>query len=174
MGAVDFEEFLDRHLDGLVRYARLLAGSREDAEDLLADTLIEVYRRWATVSHLDFPLAYVRTALRHGATRQRLRWSARTVLSRSPDDLPDRAQADAADAVVLAHALDQALQRLRPRERAAVIMRYYLNLSYKEISDDLRVGEATARSVVARALKKLRQQLPETWGEELQWTTKLG
>lgn len=169
---MDFEEFLDRHLDGLARYARLLSGSKEDAEDLLADTLSAIYRRWATVSHLDFPLAYVRTALRHGATRQRRGWSARNVFPRSPDDLPERAQTDGAEVVVLAHALEQAMHKLRPRERAAVIMRYYLDLTYKQISDDLRVGEATARSVVARALKKLRQQLPETWGEELQWTTK--
>lgn len=169
---MEFEDFLDRHLDGLARYARLLAGSREDADDLLADTLIAVYRRWSTVAQMDSPLAYVRTALRHGATRQRKRWYARNVRPCSPDDLPDQADTDAADVVVLAWSLDQALLGLHSRDRAAVIMRYYLDFTYQQIADELRVSIATARSVVARALKKLRQQLPNTWGEELQWTLK--
>lgn len=55
--------------------------------------------------------------------------------------------------------LRDALGRLRPKQRAAVVLRYYADLSYDEIAVELSCRPATARSLVHRAVESLKQEL---------------
>lgn len=76
-----FEEFLHVELDGLGKYARLLCGDRQDAHDLVAETLIVAARRWSAIARLEHPTAYVRRMITNrridAARRSRLlKWTA--------------------------------------------------------------------------------------------------
>ena len=74
--------------------------------------------------------------------------------------MPDPVEREA-----LAGALEAAMARLKPEQRAAVTLRYEEGLSFADIGEVLGVPEATARSHVHRARKELARRLNETgWG----------
>ena len=57
---VDFEEFAADRLPSLTRYATMLAGSREVAEDVVQDALVKTHAKWKRISALDRPDLYVK------------------------------------------------------------------------------------------------------------------
>ncbi|MBM9469631.1 RNA polymerase sigma factor [Nakamurella leprariae] len=77
-----FEVFLDRYLDRLSGYARLLEGDRHDAEDLIAETLLKAQRIWSRIEVMEHPLAYVRAMVSSQHADRHRSWSPAT--SRSP------------------------------------------------------------------------------------------
>ncbi len=57
--AVDFEQWAREHAPRLLRFATLLTGRRELAEDLTQDALLVAYQRWASIGAMENPWAYV-------------------------------------------------------------------------------------------------------------------
>lgn len=157
----DFESFLRRHLPTLAGYARLLAGNRHDAEDLLAETLVEALRRWPRIRLMEHPLAYVRTMVTTRHIGRQRRWFRRTEVlvdtddqtRGDPDEAPFLAVADRAE-------LETLLQDLPPRQRAALVLRFYCDLPYTDVGRELGVTAAGARTAVFRALAALRPTRP--------------
>lgn len=90
-----FEDFLAAELDGLARFARVLTGDRQEAHDLLADTLEQGQRRWRQIAVLEYPAAYVRQMLINRFLSGRRRWSARMirVVEHVPETAVDGARA---------------------------------------------------------------------------------
>jgi RNA polymerase sigma factor (sigma-70 family) len=85
---------------------------------------------------------------------RRLEFRGRVFDNRLTSDLPGAS----ADRV----ALVTGIRRLAPKQRAALALRYWHGLSYAEIGAELGCSEATARSHVARALRRLRIDLQES------------
>jgi RNA polymerase sigma-70 factor (sigma-E family) len=151
----DFDEFVRSCSHRLYRTACLLAGGDlASAEDLTAEALARVYLAWPRVRTGD-AFGYARRVLvnlhidwwrRPGRQRE-------TVTDRIPEG-PDRTDVgiDAArrDSVV------RALGQLTHRERAVVVLRYYLDLSEQDIAAELNISVGTVKSTGARALRKLR------------------
>ncbi len=152
---MDFESFLTANYPTLAGYARLLAGNRHDAEDLLAETLLEAMRRWPRIGGMDHPTAYVRTMLTTRHIGRQRRWFRRTEIL--TDDGPAReSDEDAILPIVDRAEIETHLRTLPPRQRAAVVLRFYCDLPYAEVGRELGLSAGGARTVVFRALAALR------------------
>ena len=84
-------------------------------------------------------------------------WRRRRVDEYPTDQVPDSATADATDDSDLQDLMQRALDRLPRRMRAAVVLRYYDDMSEPEVAAALGVSVGTVKSTVARAVAKLRE-----------------
>ena len=149
------ERFLAERGGHLLRSAVLLTGSKEAGEDLVQAALERLLRRGPAV-HGD-PEAYLRRIIYHLAAdgwRRGGRWRARLALLRGDGEgvAPDRSvQVEQRDELV------RLLLRLPPGQRAAIVLRYWEDLSDAEAADVLGCSASTVRSSVARGLHRLRE-----------------
>lgn len=144
----DFVDFYNRQWGAMVELAYLSLGSRETAEDVVQDAFARLHLRWASVDH---PPAYLRTMvvngcrdLRRRVARYRLR-EPRLLSPTEVDDEPDE--------------LWDALGRLRPRQRAALVLRFYAGLQEAEIAEALGVRKGTVKSLLHRGIEELRKEI---------------
>jgi len=152
----EFAEFVAASWAPLYRTAFLLVGSRPQAEDLVQTALANTYASWHRVRELDAAHAYARTAVvRSAASWHRSRFRARELLTA---DVPETAYAADSSRLVL---LD-ALRSLPPRQRAAVVLRFYEDLSVAETAAVLGCSEGTVKSQTHVALRRLRLSLGDT------------
>lgn len=132
----------------MVRVAFLLVGSEGLAEELVQDTFLRVRHPIESVDH---PVAYLRRAVVN-ACRNHHRHQA--VERRGAVRL---AGAEAAEPE-LDHLAD-ALGRLPERQRAVLVLRYYLGCTEVEIADALGCRPGTVKSLASRGLAALREVL---------------
>jgi RNA polymerase sigma-70 factor (sigma-E family) len=149
-----FEEFMTSRWPGLVRLAFGLTGDRWLAEDLAQTALASAYASWWRVSRADDPDAYVRRILIN-ASKSRLRRRRVAEQPTAAGDVADPA-ADPAATVGERSALLAALSALPPRQRAAVVLRYWADLTDAQAAALLGCSASTVRSQAARALARLR------------------
>ena len=154
--AVDFADFLSEHLDALSRFAGVLAGDRPLAEDVLSDALIAAMNRWASIAAMEFPAAYVRRMITTTYLADRRRSGRRRTVVHPDPGLLGPVSAPVATTVEDRDALDRSLASLPRRQRAAVVLRFYLDWPDTDIAAALDCSPATVRSLVARALTALR------------------
>ena len=152
-----FEEFVREHATSLLKTSYLLTGDRGRAEDLLQDTLTRLYPRWSRVESAQNPVAYVRRSL----TNEFLNARRRRVLHIVDIDVSDHHEPlpDIGDAIATRDETILLLRILNDRQRAAVVMRYFDDLDDSEIATALDCREATVRSLVSRALIRMRAAL---------------
>ncbi len=151
-----FEEFLDRQLPELGRFAGSLAGDPYLAEDVLSDALVKVARHWRKVSAAENPVAYVRrivvtTYLSDRRAQQRCRTTPT-----SDTQLLDRPLTDTTDTVIARDEITWLIDQLPPQQKAAVVMRYVLDEPDDQIATALGCAPATVRSHLAHARTTLR------------------
>ncbi|WP_327005534.1 SigE family RNA polymerase sigma factor [Dactylosporangium sp. NBC_01737] len=149
----DFDEFAAAATQPLLRLGWLLTGDAEQAQDLAQNTLIRTYGAWHRVRH-DDALSYARRVMVNLHTD----WLRRRPWREQPRaDLPDTGAHDGGQGAVEDRAaLVAALQSLTRRERAAIVLRYYVDLSEQQTAQTLGVSVGTVKSVCSRALAKLR------------------
>ncbi len=158
-GAVHFDTYVQERSPALLRLAFLLTGDPHLAEDLVQSSLVKVMGRWEAVAAAGDPHAYVRTVvLRTALGWRRRRWNG----ERPSDPVPDRPDAtDAAGTVVARERLRRALLALPPRQRAAVVLRHYEDLSEADVARALHCSVGTVKSQTARGLDRLRTLLDD-------------
>jgi RNA polymerase sigma-70 factor (sigma-E family) len=150
------------HALSLVRLAVLLVGDRASAEDVVQDAFLGLYRRWDRLPDTSSPVAYLRASVLNGcrtALRGRSRWRLRaTALAEQPP-------AESAEARLLLSEEQQtvagALARLPHRQREALLLRYYLDLSEEEIAAAMGISRGTVKSSTSRALAAIGRMLKE-------------
>ena len=148
-----FDAFVASHSAVLLRAAWLLTGDRAAAEDLVQTAWSQVWPRWSSVAAMDFPLAYVRTALvRSFVSSRRRRWWRETAV----DAVPEAGKPDATDDLALRQVVAAALARLTARQRAVVVLRYFDDLDVTETAAALGCSTGTVKSQTAKALARLR------------------
>ncbi|MCW2600896.1 MAG: hypothetical protein JWM02_2725 [Frankiales bacterium] len=151
-----FSMFVRDHGGALLRTSRLLVRDTADAEDVLQTALLRLSRRWP-VQH---PQAYVRRTLvnltRDRDRRRHLVPEPTEVSGDRQSALPDLADAHASQA-----ALEQLLQVLPAKQRAAVVLRVIEGLSEAEAAAALRCAPGTVGANLSRGLSRLRSMLPE-------------
>lgn len=159
----DYTTYVRARWDALVRSAVLLGCSRAEAEDIVQTTLVRCYSGWAKVQSADVPDAYVcRTLVNCLAKSRRRRWSAEIPTKA----LPDRSVDDPADAVAQRASVLAALSALTDAQRAAVVLRYFADLSERQVADALGIPAGTVKSRLSRGLEKLGQHLGEADADE--------
>ncbi|MFI0269193.1 SigE family RNA polymerase sigma factor [Streptomyces luteogriseus] len=154
-----FDEFAAARWSTLLHVARLLTGGdRQRAEDLVQEALVKLWFAWPKIAD-QAPEAYVRTVLvRLAARSARRRWWG----ERPVEQLPDRAgPVDVSSAVAERSRLEGALAQLSPKQRAAVVLRYYEDLPEAQVAQALGCPVGTARSHASRGIARLRQILSD-------------
>lgn len=143
----------------LLRTAMLLTGDHHRAEDLVQEALTKVAVRWRRLRDGN-PDAYARQVI----VRANISWwrkHRREVVA----DPPDRGSVRVAEPGVYRRmALDRALARLTPGQRATVVLRYYADLGERETAEALGVSVGTVKSQTHVALRRLREVAPELVG----------
>ncbi|UYM06777.1 SigE family RNA polymerase sigma factor [Solicola gregarius] len=162
----EFDAFVLGAWPRLFRTAYALSGNRHDAEDMLQNAFARAYANWRRVRRADSPEAYVhRIVANETVTAWRRRWRQ---VERSTEAPPDTASPGHAEAVSERTAIWEAIRALPPRQRAVVVLRYYEDLSEKDIAAVLGIAPGTVKSQASHAMKTLRSQLrpvPATDGE---------
>jgi RNA polymerase sigma-70 factor (sigma-E family) len=155
-----FDEFAAAAAQPLLRLGWLLSGNADQAQDLAQTALIRTFGAWQRVRR-DDALAYARRVLvnLHTDWLRRRPWREQTSNSLPEHASPDRPH----DTVDDRASLVAALQRLTRKERATVVLRYYVDLSEEETARILGVSVGTVKSVSSRALVKLRTLLARTY-----------
>ena len=152
-----FDEYAATAWPWLYRCAYLLAGNHADAEDLAQQTLLQAYRSWARVREADEPRAYLRRMLTNlYVSQKRPKGRRLEVLTDVPVEPRhpggQGGQGGPEDRMVLW----PRVASLPPRQRAVIVLRYYEQLSEREIADVLGCSTGTVKSTAHRALASLR------------------
>jgi RNA polymerase sigma-70 factor (sigma-E family) len=150
---VEFQEFVVSRGRSLLHSAYLLTGNLADAEDLVQSALAKTYQAWDRIEDRNALDGYVRRAM----VNTHISWWRRRKLDEYPtDDLPDQPVDDATVNSETNDALRRAIDRLPQRMRAAVVLRFFEDMTEAEVADVLGVSQGTVKSTVSRAVAKLR------------------
>ena len=158
-----FDDWARRSGPALLRFAQLVTGSSADAADAVQDALVAVYPRWRRLSGDDVQDAYAKRVIVNRTISWWRRSGRREQLTDAPEG--DAVQPDHATALSDSAAARALLSSLPGRQRAAVMLRFYDDMSFLQIAELLGCREATARSYVHRALSTLRERLGPTTTE---------
>jgi RNA polymerase sigma-70 factor (sigma-E family) len=156
MNRHDFDRFVADSTDGLLRTAYLIVWDLPEAEDLVQETLFKVARRWPKVSRMEHPAAYARRILVNLALDGSLKRSRRRAelnAARPSHPAVPAAPLDTHDE------LHAALVALPPRQRAVLVLRYFLDLPEAEVAVALQCSLGTVKSTASRGLARLEQTL---------------
>jgi RNA polymerase sigma-70 factor (sigma-E family) len=153
-GGLDHEAFRSvyaAHYPTLVRLAYLTTGSLAAAEDVAQEAFIEWFRRGDQVRE---PLPFLRRAVVSRCTS----WVRRRRLERRhAAEAPEPVWRPDGDT----EALRAALHKLSPRQRAAVFLRFYLDLPEAQIAAALGCRPGTVKSLLHRALAAIKEDLDD-------------
>jgi RNA polymerase sigma-70 factor (sigma-E family) len=150
----EFSEFMHGRWPQLVRLGYGLTGDQQLAEDLAQTAFARAYASWSRVRKADDPDAYVRRIV---VNANKNRFRKLRVSELLTDSLPELAiSADGAGQRADRAVLVQALQRLSYGQRAAVVLRYWLDMSEAETAALLGCSVGNVKSQAARGLAKLR------------------
>lgn len=157
-----FRRYAAEAIGPLGRLATLLCGDRHFAEDLVQISLIRIYRVWPRIHQTSTVDAYARQVLlRCWLTERRRAWRRREhrdgQLPDRPDDRPDPALA--LESIDVRERLRRALAEVPPRQRAALVLRYWAQQSVAETAAIMRCSEGTVKSRTARGLVTLREAM---------------
>ena len=116
----------------------------------MQDAFVQVLRRWDSV---EYPLTYLRIAVVNGcrSSGRRRRLERRTLEPRDEPVVFDP----------VAIAVRDAIRTLAPRQRAAVVMRFYEDLPEREIAAVLGCRPGTVKSLLSRSIAKLKESLDD-------------
>lgn len=146
---MDFSEYVDARRTSLVRSAVLLGCPLAEAEDIVQTTLMRCYRSWTRVQQAGNPEAYVYTALVNTFRDSRgRRWHNEVPTAHLPDETTDP---DLSGPL----AVRRALAQLSREHREVLVLRFYADLSEREVCEALALPASTVKSRTARAKQAL-------------------
>jgi RNA polymerase sigma-70 factor (sigma-E family) len=144
----------------LVRLATLLVRDVGTAEEVVQDAFIAMHRGWKRLRDPDKALAYLRQSVVNRA-RSVLRHRA-VVEKHAPKALPDAPSAESGAITEFERgAVIRALSTLPTRQREALVLRYYSDLSEAEIAHAMGISRGAVKSHTARAMTALRGALEQ-------------
>lgn len=151
--------------EALTRYAFLISGNREDASDLVHDALVKTFGRLRNGFSIASAEAYVRRAILNtylDRGRRISRWRKIAHLTVEPDmqpssDMDTETRLD----------LQSQLMKLRPRERACIVLRYYEDLKVDDIAETLQISSGAVKRYLSDALARMAVSLDRTETHDL-------
>ena len=146
------------HALSLARLALLMLGDSAAAQDVVQDAFLGLYRRWDKLADLGAAPAYLRSSVLNGC-RTMLKQRSR-VPFRAADELLESAEA------ALIHTEERravlaAVRRLPARQREALVLRYYLDMSEDQAAQAMGVSRGTVKSATSRAVAAVGRMLKE-------------
>jgi len=157
----DFDGFFGAEYLRVLRSLTLVLRDRQRAEDAAQEAFARAYRRWSSVGRMERPGTWVYVvALR--AERRRLARDATR-----PDSALEAIAADRIDDAVDRVWVLDALDRLTPRQRCAVVLRYYADLSVADIAEAMGCAPGTVKATLHTALERLQVRMSADAAEEV-------
>ena len=148
----DFHAYVSQRLDRWRRTAYLLCQDWHTADDLVSITVTKLFRNWRKVRTADNRDAYAQRVLSRSWLDESRRSSRREWTQPEPVEVgwsaPDR--------IVDRESLARLLKALGPKQRAVLVLRFYLDYSVEETADILGIAAGTVKSQSARGLETLR------------------
>lgn len=149
---VTFEALYAEQFLPMLRLATLMCGRVEVARDIVQDAFVKLHVKWAGVAH---PKAYLRRSVVNGC-RSRARWE-RLRRGRPAPNVATTAQQP--------EELNDVLALLSPRQRAAIVLRFYGQLNEAEIAGVIGCRPGTVGSLISRGLEAMKQHLDTPVGD---------
>jgi RNA polymerase sigma-70 factor (ECF subfamily) len=154
-----YQELVERHSAAVFRRAQRLLGSRADAEDVVQEVFLNVFRAIPRVD-LRGSFAHWLDAITLNASlrlldRRRREWRRRDAFLRHQTVAEPGSESDP----MLRRSLADALDSLPPQTRVAIILRFVDGHSYVEIARMTGEGESTVKMRVARGMRRVRKEL---------------
>jgi RNA polymerase sigma-70 factor (sigma-E family) len=156
------------HALSLARLALVMLGDRSAAEDVVQDAFLGLYRRWDRLADPAVAQSYLRTSVLNGC-RTALRSRPRHGVLSDGTDAHEAALAgpslslESAEATVVHgeehRAVLAAIRRLPARQREALVLRYYLDLTEEQTADAMQVSRGTVKSATSRAIAAVGRML---------------
>ena len=149
------------HYRSLVRLAALLLQDNGGAEEVVQDAFVAMHGAWRRLRDPERALAYLRQSV---VNRSRSTLRRRSVAARHvPAVAPDAASAEhGALAALERQALVDAVRALPRRQREAIVLRYYADLSEAEIATAMGVSTGSVKTHTSRGVAALRRALEDT------------
>ena len=153
-------ELYSLHYHRLVRLAALLVRDVPTAEDVVQDSFVAMHDGWHRLRDADSALAYLRQAV---LNRSRSVLRHRAVVEKYPEKpSPDMPSAEHGALVQLERsAVIATLRKLPSRQREAIVLRYYADLSEAEVAAAMGISCGAVKSHTARAMAALRADLKQ-------------
>lgn len=146
------------HYRSLVRLAALLLRDVSTAEEVVQDSFVAMHDGWRRLRDSEKALSYLRQSV---VNRSRSVLRHRVVVDRNapkpPPDMPSAEQG--AIAQLERSAVVTALRTLPARQREALVLRYYGDLSEAQIATTMGISRGAVKSHTARAMAALRSVL---------------
>lgn len=159
----DFQSWVRTNGDALMRFAYLVTGDRDRAADAVQDALVAACQRWRRIVAHGNPDAYLRRSVVNADTSRWRRFVRRERLAPDPTIFAEQGTGtDPAGRVVLEDAMWSLCGQLPPRQRAAIVLRYYDDYPDTEIAVVLGCSVSTVRSQIHRGLATLRHRISAT------------
>lgn len=165
--AAQFDAMVRREYPRLAEHAYMLLSNRADAEEVVQDVLLGVWRHRA---RFDFerPAPYLVRAVRNRAlSRWRLRSRRASPVLAIVDDCTEAPSDERLERDELLRDLDAAVASLPPRSREVFLLHRVNGLSYAEIGETLGISRKTVENLMGRTLKRLRKALRWHMGTSL-------
>src|ERR1700743_1712538 len=152
---VTFGEYVRARGHVLLRAAQAMTGNRADAEDLLQATLVKAYQSWDRIDDQAALDTYVRRVM---VNTHISGWRRRRGDEYPTHELPHSPSGeDATGDSALHDVVQRAIDRLPRQMRAAVMLRFYDDMTEPEVAAALGVSVGTVKFTVSRAVAKLRK-----------------
>jgi RNA polymerase sigma-70 factor (sigma-E family) len=147
------------HALSLARLALLMLGDRAEAQDVVQDAFLGLYRRWGALASADAAPGYLRASVLNGCRTALKRRSRPAVYAGSQEHL------ESAEALAI-HTEEQravlaAVRRLPARQREALVLRYYLDMTEDQAAQTMRVSRGAVKSATSRAVAAVGRMLKE-------------
>jgi RNA polymerase sigma-70 factor (sigma-E family) len=151
----EFADYVGTAIPSLRRLAFLLCHDWHGADDLVQAAVTRLYVHWARAAAAGNLDAYVRTIVfREFLHERRTSWARRVSLTAEPLDSVTSARDHDTSLD-----LQAAIAVLPPRQRAALVLRFYCDLDVENSARVLGCSQGTVKSQTARALASLRRRL---------------
>jgi RNA polymerase sigma-70 factor (sigma-E family) len=156
-------ELYSLHYGALVRLAAMLVRDTPTAEEVVQDAFIAMHDGWERLRDAEKALAYMRQAVvNRSRSVLRHRLVVEKNLQKPPPDMPSAEHG--ALTLLERSAVIAALRELPERQREAIVLRYYADLSEAEIAAAMKISRGAVKSHTARGMAALRAVLEqETW-----------
>jgi RNA polymerase sigma-70 factor (sigma-E family) len=150
----EFGLFVARELPALLRLGHFVTGSADAGGDLVQTALVSTLSAWPEVKQ-DDPFGYVRRSMINANVSAWRRWGSRVDYRHPPEGDASDPTANVADRLDLR----RALATLPIRQRAVLVLRYFCDMSERDIAQRMGIRPGTVKSQAAKGLAALRRQL---------------
>jgi RNA polymerase sigma-70 factor (sigma-E family) len=154
----DYLAYVNGRLPALRRLAHLLSGNRDQADDLVQETITKLYARWPRISRADNVDAYVHTMIVRAFLDEKRRGWWRVGLFASA---PERAEMSGAPGVEDRTMLRAALSQVPAKQQAVLVLRFLCDRSVADVAEILGCSEGTVKSQTSHGLAAMRRLMGE-------------